>query len=408
MCRRSGQDGYIEMTGNAYYVRFRMDVPGQSERAYRRVRICPVAGVGSMNKFERRRRAREIIAESGADSAELFNKVQAVNLGVTFQQQADWWLRSMQKRKRKPIKPATMKGWENHLKKWLIPNLGAMPVADINNRTLKELVSKMTEAGLSPQTLHTYIKTVKMIVASAVNEDGEELYPRKWNSAFIDLPEIIGQRTPTLTGEDLTQIVATTKGQLRLLFALLGGSGLRAGEALGLEIQDISPDASTIVIRQSVWNGQKQAPKTHSALREVDLHPSLAAMLKAFIGERKSGLLFQTRNGKPLSQSNVVSRCLHPILKALGREKAGFHSFRRFRVTHLRKNRVPEDLLRFWIGHAGKSVTDGYSMVKNDVAYRQMCAMNVSLGFEIPSQENPELHQISPICTKTSLLLQVA
>jgi type I restriction enzyme M protein len=39
----------------------------------------------------------------------------------------------------------------------------------------------------------------------------------------------------------------------------------------------------------------------------------------------------------------------------LGREKAGFHAFRRYRVTHLRKNRGPEDLLRLWIGHADRA-----------------------------------------------------
>jgi hypothetical protein len=98
-----------------------------------------------------------------------------------------------------------MKRWENCLEKWLNPNLGAMPVTDINNRTLNELVSKMTDARLSPQTLHTYIKTVKMVVTSAVNDDGEELSLREWNSAFIDLPEIAGQRTPRLTGEYLTE-----------------------------------------------------------------------------------------------------------------------------------------------------------------------------------------------------------
>jgi hypothetical protein len=65
----------------------------------------------------------------------------------------------------------------------------------------------------------------------------------------------------------------------------------------------------------------------------------------------------------------------------------GFHSFRRYRVTHLRKKRVPEDLLRFWIGHADKSVTDGYSKVKEDVEFRQLCAANVGLGFEIPAAE---------------------
>jgi len=408
MSRRSGQSGYIEKKGNAFYVRFRIDVLGQEKRAYSSVRICPAFGPGSMTKPERARRAREIIAESGADSPELFNRVQAVNLGVTFQQQTEWWLRYMQKRKRKPVKPATMKGWENHLEKWLKPNLGDIPVADINNRTLKDLVSKMTDKGLSPQTIHTYVKTVKMVVASAVNEDGEELYPRKWNNEFIDLPEITGQRTPSFTGEDITQIVASAKGQFQLLYALLGGTGLRIGEAMGLEIQDVSPDASTLRIRQSVWNGRKQAPKTHSALREVDLCPSLAAMLKAFIGERKDGLLFQTKNGRPLLQSNIIRRSLHPILKKNGRAKAGFHSFRRYRVTHMRKNRVPEDLLRFWIGHAGKSVTDGYSMIKSDVAFRQLCAANVGLGFELPATNSSDKPVVAPSCTHSELLSSVA
>ncbi len=57
-----------------------------------------------------------------------------------------------------------------------------------------------------------------------------------------------------------TQIVASAKGQFRLLYALLGGTGLRIGEAADLEIQGVSSDACTIRIRQTVWNGQKQTP----------------------------------------------------------------------------------------------------------------------------------------------------
>ena len=187
----------------------------------------------------------------------------------------------------------------------------------------------------------------------------------------------------------------------------VGSTRLRIGEAAGLEIQDVSPDASTIRIRQSVWNVQKQAQKTHIALREIDLHPSLAAMLKAFIGEREAGLLFQTKNGRPLLQSNIIRRSLHPILKKTGRAKAGFHSFRRYRVTHLRKNRVPEDLLRFWIGHAGKSVADGYSMVKSDVAFRQLCAANVGLGFELPATDSIENSAVAPIASCYRVLRKV-
>ncbi len=61
-------------------------------------------------------------------------------------------------------------------------------------------------------------------------------------------------------------------------------------------------------------------------------------MLKDFIGERNQGLLFQSRNGKPLSQSNILWRSLHPILVKLKQPKCGAHAFRRFRDTYLKNH----------------------------------------------------------------------
>jgi integrase len=149
--------------------------------------------------------------------------------------------------------------------------------------------------------------------------------------------------------------------------------------------------------RRSVWNGQMQTPKTANAFREVDLHPSLAALLKAYVGRRTTGLLFSTAAGKPISQTNILKRSLHPVLKAIERDKAGFHSFRRFRTTWLRKNRAPEDLIRFWLGHADKSVTDGYSKLKDDLAFRQLCASNVGLGFALPTEKQEEKPDVARI-----------
>ena len=168
-----------------------------------------------------------------------------------------------------------------------------------------------------------------------------------------------------------------------------------------LEVGDISGDGMTLKIRQSVWNGRIQTPKTTNAFREIDLHPSLAAMLQAHVGQHRSGLLFSTATGKPISQTNILKRSLHPILKELQRDKAGFRSFRRYRVTHLRKNRVPEDVLRFWIGHADKTVTDGYSKVKDDVPFRLLCATNVGLGFVLPAESPAAKHDVAPSCTQT-------
>jgi hypothetical protein len=96
MSRRSGQRGYIEKRGNAFYVRFRIDVPGQDQRAYACVRICPVSGPGKMTKPERERRAMEIIVESGADTEAHFKSVAATNLGMSFEQHAEWFMHHVQ------------------------------------------------------------------------------------------------------------------------------------------------------------------------------------------------------------------------------------------------------------------------------------------------------------------------
>jgi integrase len=169
---------------------------------------------------------------------------------------------------------------------------------------------------------------------------------------------------------------------------------------LALEIPDVSADRCTIIIRQSIWNGVLQSPKTRNGFRDVDLCTELAALLKKLIGNRQTGFVLRTANGRPLSASNILQRDLHEILEQAGIAQAGFHSFRRYRVAYLRKSRVPEDLLRFWIGHADKSVTDGYSKLKEDVEFRKTTAEQIGLGFEIPMQKTALLSE----CPKTQIL----
>src|SRR5579859_2399915 len=108
MSRRSGQSGHIERSGNWYVVRFWMDVPGQEKRKHMCVKVSPIKGPGSLTKPERERKAREIIAESGADTPECLAHAEGTSSGVTFRQQAAWWINHVQQRKRKPIAPATV------------------------------------------------------------------------------------------------------------------------------------------------------------------------------------------------------------------------------------------------------------------------------------------------------------
>jgi integrase len=362
-------------------------VVGQEKRQRVREKICPNSGPGKLSASERKRKAKEIIAASGADTVEHFTKVVQSFQGVTFREQAAMWLDLMRNRKRKPVAPATVETWESALDKWVNPNLGDMPLDSVNNLAMKQLVANMLVGGLAPKSISNYTQIVKMIVASAVNEQGEEMHPRKWNHEFVDMPLVKKheQKRPTVTGEVVTEIVAATKREkYRMLFVLCAAAGLRIGEALGIDLTNISPDCAIIKIKQKAWRSQlHNFLKTDNGAREIDLYPTVAAMVKAFIGERRTGLLFLSKSGKPLHQSNILRRTLHPILKDLNQPRCGFHAFRRFRLTWLRENGVPKDLEHFWMGHADEEVGDLYSMLKDKVGFRKKEVERIGLGFDI-------------------------
>ena len=398
MSRRTGQNGHIEPSGRWWVVRWWMDVSGQEKRRLMREKICLISGPGSLSKSARERRASEIITASGADTVEYFSQVVKQKHGVTFRQQAKWWLNHLRERRRKPIAASTLETWEACIDNWLNPNIGDLPLSEINNAVLKTVVAKMSDGGLSPKTItDNYAPVVKMVVASAVDEQGEEIYPRKWNAEFIDLPvvEKEKQNTPSFSSEVMTGLARWKKKRERMVFILSGATGLRIGETLGIEIdKHISPDFQTIYIKQKVHHGKvEQRLKTKNGIRQVDLHSDIAALLKEYVGDRKTGFLFCTRMGKPLSPTNIIRRHLHKALKQLnfvnqftGTHKAGNHAFRRFRNTYLRnKTECPEGLRNYWMAHAENSMDDLYDKIKEDVQFRKMWAEKCGFGFELPS-----------------------
>jgi integrase len=300
----------------------------------------------------------------------------------------------MKVRKRKPVANSTIESWEGTLNNWLYPAIGELPLSEINNAALKRVVAVMSDRRLSPKSIDNYAQVVKAVVASAVDKEWEQIYPRKWNHAFIDMPIVqkTEQSTPSFSTEVMSGLATWKKVRERTVFILSGASGLRIGEALGLEIdKHISPDFLTISVEQKVRHCKVEGRlKTVSAFRKIDLHPAIAAMLQEFAGERKSGFLFCTRNGKPLGSSCILRRHLHPALEQLGfinpftgTSKAGNHAFRRFRNTHLRNRaECPEGLRKYWMGHADESMSDLYDKIKEDVEFRREWAEKAGFGFQ--------------------------
>lgn len=361
-----------------------------------RAKICPIDGPEALSQSARKRRAHEIITASGADTEDHFNRVVKGVSQIKFEQQAEKWIRQMQERNRKPVASSTISLWRGCIDKWLFPLVGELPLDQVNNAALKKVVAAMIKGGLSAKTINTYTQVVKSVVASAVNEEGEQLFPRKWNHEFVDMPIVkrAAQNTPSFSGEIMSGLAQWKFPRERMLFILCGAAGLRIGEALGLEIgKHFSEDFRTLTIAQKVRHCVvEDRLKNDNAARQVDLHPSVAELLRRYVGNRKSGFLFASKQGKPISSSNIVRRHLHPALKALnyinphtGDYKAGNHAFRRFRNTFLRNcTPCPDGLQKFWLGHAGETMTDLYDKVKEDLRLRLEWAEKCGIGFELP------------------------
>jgi hypothetical protein len=257
-----------------------MDLQGQDKRAHKRARICPTTGPSLLSKSARERRAAEIIVDSGADTVARFNKIVKQENGVTFREQALFWVKQVRARKRKPVAVSTLELWEGCLRKWINPAIGEFPVSEVNNRALKGLVAAMSAKGLSPMTIANYAQVVKTVVASAVDKEGEEICARKWNNEFMDMPLVVKtkQNTPSFSAEIMSGLANWKWARERMVFILCGATGLRIGEALGLEIvKHLSSDFRTISVRQKVRHCKvEKRLKTASALREIDLHPTIA------------------------------------------------------------------------------------------------------------------------------------
>jgi integrase len=187
-----------------------------------------------------------------------------------------------------------------------------------------------------------------------------------------------------------------------MLFTLAGATGARISELLGLEIdKHISPDFRTITINQQGKRGKIiKRVKQRASRREVDLHPDIAEVLKTFVGNRKSGLLFTTRNNTPMDYTFVL-RHLQGALKSFGYSNdlaktklAGTHAFRRSRDTYLRnETSCPEGIYKFWLGHSmGKDMSERYDKIKRDRRKRLEWAEICGYGFNLPHSSDVLLY----------------
>jgi integrase len=378
------------------YGYFRVDVPGEPKQKEVRLALgfC-------RDKLSAMLKLREEMKSAGVlDVDKIRERIAPV---ITFRSQAAWWLAEMEagrivnKKTRKRIRPRTIDGYSTAVG-YLNGVIGDKPLASIDNPGAKELVAQMKaqevdgERRFSDKTISEYFKVCTQVIASVKDGNAKRVFPREWDLAYIALPMVCQreQHRPTLERDEVETILRKVKRPVySTVVALLAGTGLRISELLALEIgKNISPDCTVLSIHQQrdKWGGIEPTPKTDAGFRNVDLCPALAEKLRGYIGDRKSGFLFETDNRTMLSPKNLWRDGFATVIRDMGRQGTRFHAFRRFREAVLQASDCRDLLIDYWMAHANTDMASRYGrqLVENR-KFRAEWSAKVGLGFELVS-----------------------
>jgi hypothetical protein len=179
---RTGQQGNVYQAHqlgkwnprSSAYGRFWIDVPsGERKRRTISLGLCATQWVARL-------RLREYIERAGVCSKDRFHPIPVP--GTTFRQQAEWWMESLSKHRRRPLKPSTIYGWQHCLDRWILPNLANKLLSEVGNGALRQFVQILSAAGLAPKTIVNVVTVVHIVLPLFVHSatSSAEKRPCPW------------------------------------------------------------------------------------------------------------------------------------------------------------------------------------------------------------------------------------
>ena len=130
----------------------------------------------------------------------------------------------------------------------------------------------------------------------------------------------------------------------------------------------------TLTVRESVFEGTFQPPKTQRARRTIPLGARAVAVVKRHretaIRQEQHDLVFGTQKGEPFREAKLLQRVLQPAGKRVGLGRLTWHQFRHIHSSLLNDLRVPAKIAQEQLGHASISTTLGIYTHVVDASHR--------------------------------------
>jgi len=258
----------------------------------------------------------EVTAPTQAGVVERMKAVQPPGPDTTVSQWCERWLTQIR------VRPSTLAGYTAVLQRFVVPALGALRVANLNAGHIEATAARWkvapNSARLNLRILSSCLNAARRAGLCAVNPVSDARKPKS-----------VRKRITLFTPSELARIVAACSDPRERPVALMAATGLRIGEALGLNVEDYDRQSGTVTVRRTYdpTYGERE-PKSATGLRTVGVPDGVRPVLDAAARDRTRGPLFAAPGGAGRFNFGVVRAAFGRVLDRLSLPRRNVHQLR--------------------------------------------------------------------------------
>ena len=171
-----------------------------------------------------------------------------------------------------PYKPSAIRGYEQNLRRRVLPAVGHLRLSEVQPRDLQALVDRLDRAGTSPSTIDTTITPLKAIYRRARTRGLVTHNPTQG----LEKPAVRSKPRRFASPAEAQALLGVLDGAQRALWAAALYAGLRRGELIALRWEDVDLATGVIHVRRG-WDAIEGeiAPKSRQGRRNVPIPGAL-------------------------------------------------------------------------------------------------------------------------------------
>ena len=304
-------------------------------------------------------------------------KSDKVKPDMPFGEWMDFWYQNYSKPK---LRATTRAGYENRIYLHIIPELGDILLNQLTQNDLQQFYARLKKNGRLLHAEHygeslsdTMVRGCHANCRSALEKAVQEGLIRVNPAVGCKLPPKKAREMQVLTREEIQRFLIQAKAEGYFeLFLLELTTGLRRGELLALQWDDLNLETGELQINKQVYRTKEDGllisqPKTKSSIRTVSLPQPLLTILKEYKESVNSRWMFPSplKEDSPLDPAYIRTR-LHLILDHAQCKQIRFHDLRHTFATMALGSGMDVKTLSSMLGHVSAATTlDIYTHITN-------------------------------------------